>query len=155
MFCSQCGHTLADQAPFCTQCGTRQKAPSGPPSGAAAQAPRPAPPPPAQPHSGYAPPPPQPAPVHAHAYAPAPHPGLAGATNGLCPPLTTGQFLGIFLLMCVPLLGFILLLVWAFGDGSGNPNRKNYARAMLLMQVIACVILVVGTVIAFLAQKAG
>ena len=40
----------------------------------------------------------------------------------------------MFLLMCIPLVGIILLFVWAFGDR--NWNRKNFARAMLIMSAI-------------------
>lgn len=47
--------------------------------------------------------------------------------------LSVGQwFLTIFLL-AIPLVNFILLLVWGFG--SPNP-RKNFALALLLYQLI-------------------
>lgn len=34
----------------------------------------------------------------------------------------------------IPLIGFIMLLVWAFGEG--NLHRKTWAKAMLLLFVI-------------------
>ena len=48
----------------------------------------------------------------------------------------------MFLLLCIPLVNFILLLVWSFG-GSVNQNKKNYARATLLLMVIAIVLSIV------------
>lgn len=43
-------------------------------------------------------------------------------------------------LTSLPLIGFILLLVWAFGDG-GNINRREFARGYLLLFVIGIVII--------------
>ena len=40
-------------------------------------------------------------------------------------------YLGTYLLLCIPLVGLILTLVWAFG-GAHNQNRRNLARAMLI-----------------------
>jgi hypothetical protein len=37
----------------------------------------------------------------------------------------------MMILSGIPLVGFILLLVWAFSS-TENPNKKNYARAVLL-----------------------
>lgn len=54
-------------------------------------------------------------------------------------PLSMGQFLGMMLLTCIPIVGFILLLVWAF-SGSSNENKKNYARAALIMAIIFTVL---------------
>jgi len=90
----------------------------------------------------YAPPPQQ--------YTP-PAPQAAGATSqvvlvqppshppaGYVPPnrepLTTSAFLGMFILQAIPLVGFILLLVWAFGDV--NINKRSFARAVLLLTLV-------------------
>lgn len=54
-------------------------------------------------------------------------------------PLSMGQYLGMMLLTCIPLVGFILLLVWAF-SGSSNENKKNFARAALILWIIAVVV---------------
>ncbi|MCM8711958.1 hypothetical protein M2651_13210 [Clostridium sp. SYSU_GA19001] len=53
-------------------------------------------------------------------------------------PLSLGQYLGMMLLMIIPLVNIILLLVWSFGDY--NVNKKNYARASLIMLVIGVII---------------
>lgn len=55
-------------------------------------------------------------------------------------PLSVGQYLGIFLLMCIPILSIILLFVWGFGSRA-NVNRKNFARASLIFTVCAAVFL--------------
>lgn len=36
------------------------------------------------------------------------------------------------LISFIPVIGFIMLLVWAFSD-STNPNKKNWAKATLII----------------------
>jgi len=40
-----------------------------------------------------------------------------------------------YLITIIPCVGIIMLFVWAFGTG-GNLNRRNYARAVLLVGAI-------------------
>lgn len=54
-------------------------------------------------------------------------------------PLSVGEFLLMLFLSGIPVVGFILLLVWAFG-GAINQNRKNFARATLIISVIGFVL---------------
>lgn len=116
-----------------------------------------APPPPSG-NSGYSPPPPS--------YTPNPQMPYGGGYNpnpmaygGDDPtPLSTGSFLGYLLLFSVPLVGFICQLVFAFGQG--NVNRKNLARAYLLLQVITTALtfllfFIFGAAIAALAESMG
>lgn len=49
--------------------------------------------------------------------------------------MRVGQYIGMLLLMCVPILNIILVFVWGFGS-SVNLNQKNYARAMLIFFAI-------------------
>ena len=49
-------------------------------------------------------------------------------------PVSVGAFMGYQLLFCIPLVGFIMLLVTAFG--SGKKSMKNFAKSILLWQVI-------------------
>lgn len=51
------------------------------------------------------------------------------------PIISVWSWVGVFILMAIPLVNLIVLLVWAFSDGT-NPNKKNYARATLLIFVI-------------------
>ncbi len=46
--------------------------------------------------------------------------------------LSSWGFVGSLLLLCLPLAGFIIAIVWASG-GSFNQNRRNLARAYLLI----------------------
>lgn len=52
------------------------------------------------------------------------------------PPLTPGQYALYIFLGGLPLVGIILLLVWAFG-GDGNIHRTNWAKGMLLITLIS------------------
>lgn len=47
-----------------------------------------------------------------------------------------GQYLGTFILMSIPVLNLILILAWSFSK-SVNPNKRNYARAILVLCIIA------------------
>lgn len=54
-------------------------------------------------------------------------------------PLTTWGFMWSLIVTAIPLVGFIVILVWAFSDGI-NRNRRNYARACLWFLIIAVVV---------------
>jgi len=43
------------------------------------------------------------------------------------------------IIQAIPLVGLVMLFVWAFSAGE-NPNRKNYAKAMLLILVTLIVL---------------
>ncbi|MDR3085087.1 MAG: hypothetical protein LBU47_02115 [Christensenellaceae bacterium] len=58
-----------------------------------------------------------------------------------------GEWVGTFLLQCIPIVGFVLLLVWAFGSGA-KPSKQNYARAMLIL-ALAGVVLSIFFMVAF------
>ncbi len=48
----------------------------------------------------------------------------------------------MLLLMCVPFLNIIMLFVWGFGSAV-NINRKNFARASLIMAAIGIVFVLI------------
>ncbi|MBQ2896115.1 MAG: zinc ribbon domain-containing protein, partial [Oscillospiraceae bacterium] len=135
-FCTNCGATLDDDKKFCTECGAPV---NESPVGAAA-------PPPPPPQSA---PQPQAAPVYAQAATatmPPPQSAYQQATayGGDVPPpkgskyepITTKGFIGIMLLMCIPVVGQILMIIWALG-GCRKINKRNLARASLIMMVVA------------------
>ena len=139
-FCTNCGATLNDDARFCTECGATLEAAAAQPAAAAAPPP---PPPQAAAPVMQAAPPPQAAPaaekpkkkkkarpVYDDYDAPAPGSKYA--------PISTWGYIGISLLACIPIVGFILLIVWAFG-GCKKINKRNFARAMLIMMAIGLV----------------
>ena len=66
---------------------------------------------------------------------PAPSPAAPAAPVEDTRPLKTVDFFLMFLLMCVPLVGFIIFLIWAFSGGT-NVNRRNFSRAYLIYYLI-------------------
>ncbi len=58
-------------------------------------------------------------------------------------PLRVGQYMGMLLLMCVPILNIILLFVWGFGS-SVNLNKKNFARASLILSDVMLIFWIVA-----------
>ncbi len=55
--------------------------------------------------------------------------------------LSSWGFVGSFLLISIPIAGFIIMIVWAAG-GTINHNRRNLARGYLLTIAIATAIYV-------------
>ena len=47
----------------------------------------------------------------------------------------TGEWLVTYLITAIPLVGLIMLFVWAFGSET-NPNKANWAKAILLWFLI-------------------
>lgn len=127
MFCEKCGAKLPDGAKFCGSCGETTEA------GADRE----------QPSSSIPPAPTAPQPPRQDYYVPQQPSGQAYGSE----PLSVGQYVGMFLLMAIPLVNIILMFVWGFGS-EANLNRKNYARAMLIMAAIGIVLWII-CVIAF------
>ena len=154
-FCINCGAKIAaPETPDTAQAESavtvdvaEAEAASGGSAPASEQQPAPQPAPVAQPAPQPAPaqPTPQPAPV----VQPAPQPAPAAqpvsqpqfqqpVTQPVAPPvarkpekiepLPVWKFIGMFILTVIPIIGFIMILVWSFA-GSFNRNTRNYARA--------------------------
>ncbi len=134
MYCENCGSQLPDGSKFCGTCGAAQEAVPVGATKAAVETPytaAPTPPP------AYVPPVAQPA----YNYAPPQPTGpayVAQMPTGT-EPLTVGNYMGMLLLMCVPILNLVLLFMWSFG-GSVNLNKKNFARASLILFIITLVL---------------
>ncbi len=62
-------------------------------------------------------------------------------------PMTIGMYIGTFLLLCIPVANFILLIVWASG-GTINQSKRNFARAVLILYGI-CIVVGIALAIAF------
>lgn len=172
-YCRQCGAEQQKGIRYCTECGApmdteqaRQDAPEyiGAPASSYDSYAQPAQP--EQPSSygqqGYAPPvyaPPaenssysqygqygQSAPVNeSYTQEAPPHPDSPYA------PVKMGAWVGINLLMLIPVVNLILLIVWACG-GSKKINLKNYARGHLIVmaiQVVLSIILVAALAAVF------
>lgn len=54
-------------------------------------------------------------------------------------PIGAWGYIGYNLLFSIPLVGIIMLFVFAFG-GTGNVNLRNYARSFLLVVLISVII---------------
>ena len=154
MFCEKCGATIPAGSKFCASCGAKTEAQ---PLGAAGRPTAPPPPPPAyMPPVQTAPPPPSGQqysvpPRPAQPFVPPVAAPAAPAQNSYGPPgaygvqaqagsevLSIGQYVVMFLLMMVPILNIILLFVWGFGSNA-NLNRRNFAKAALIMAAVALI----------------
>ncbi len=127
--CTNCGATIDEGKKFCPACGSAV--------GAAAPAPpvTPAPAPVAAPVATAAPP--------QQVASPFPPPPPKGSPYAV---IGTLGYVGTFLVLSIPIVGLILMIVWATG-GAKNQNRRNLARAMLVFLIISLVISIIGTVI--------
>ena len=57
--------------------------------------------------------------------------------------LSSAQYMGSFLIMCIPVIGWLAVLIWALG-GTKNFNRRNMARGVLLTFLIVVGVLVLA-----------
>jgi len=48
-------------------------------------------------------------------------------------------YLGVMLLMMIPIVGFVMVIIWAF-SGNVNKNLKNWSIAMLILMIVGLVI---------------
>jgi hypothetical protein len=60
--------------------------------------------------------------------------------------VSIGEWVVTILIASLPLIGLIMLFVWAFGDGA-NPSKKNWAIATLIWFAIAIVLAILFFVI--------
>lgn len=141
--CTNCGAPLKDGTKFCTECGTTVPA-AKPAPPRPQQQPRPQTPPQqtqqTRPHQEYA----QPAytqPEYTQTAAPM-YGQLREQEPGADSPyalITPGGYIGISLLMCIPVVGILLMIVWACG-GCRKIQKRNLARAGLIMMVISLIL---------------
>ncbi len=70
-------------------------------------------------------------------------------------PMSTWAYIGMFLLLCIPILNIILIFKWAFGR-KANINKRNYIRAILILALVSAVVwffagpIIIGFVATFL-----
>ena len=60
-------------------------------------------------------------------------------------PISMWGYFGYQILFAIPIIGFILLLVFALG-GTKNINLKNFARSYFCLFIIAIIILILLTI---------
>jgi hypothetical protein len=61
-------------------------------------------------------------------------------------PMSVGQYILTMIISAIPFVGFIMLLIWAFSSDT-NVNKKNYARAILILAVIGIVLSIIFSTI--------
>ncbi|MCH7517041.1 MAG: hypothetical protein IIB08_07975 [Bacteroidetes bacterium] len=71
-------------------------------------------------------------------------------------PMSIGDWIITFIISYIPLVGFIMLFVWAFGDGA-HPSKKTWAQASLIMMVIVIVLMIIffGVIASILGSFVG
>jgi hypothetical protein len=52
------------------------------------------------------------------------------------PPVTTGDWFLTILVANIPIIGLVMLVVWAI-DKQGNPSKANWAKAKLIWYAVA------------------
>ena len=60
--------------------------------------------------------------------------------------VSVGEWVITILITALPLIGLIMLFVWAFGDGA-NPSKKNWAIATLIWFAIGIVLAILFFII--------
>ncbi len=68
-------------------------------------------------------------------------------------PISAWGYVGYQLLFCVPLVGFIFMLVWAFNNN--NINRRNFARSYLIFLIAGIIIGIIIAIIIILIAIIG
>jgi len=63
------------------------------------------------------------------------------STNPLQRPLTIGDWIVIFFLLSLPIVGFVLVIYWSFADDV-NINKKNFSKAALLVFVLVFALII-------------
>ena len=58
------------------------------------------------------------------------------------PVISMKEWVITLLITLIPMVGFIMLFVWGFSY-SANPNKKNWARAALIMLAVSTVLYVI------------
>lgn len=81
------------------------------------------------------------------------HPSTYGlGSNDMAPVMSVGDWLITMLLMVIPFVNIILIIVWAL-DNNANPNRTNYAKALLI--IIGIQILLMALFFGFIVGMVG
>lgn len=56
--------------------------------------------------------------------------------------VSVGEWIIASILAPIPIVGTILLFIWAFGE-KAKPSKKTWARAMLVLMVVAIILSIV------------
>lgn len=67
-------------------------------------------------------------------------------------PMSVKDWLITLLIMAIPVVGLIMLFVYAFGN-NGNVNRQNWAKAQLIVMAIVLGFVILGLIVYGLASR--
>lgn len=56
--------------------------------------------------------------------------------------VSVGNWIVTYLIMAIPVVGLVMLFVWAFGNNS-EPSKSNWAKASLIWMLIGVVLAIV------------
>lgn len=56
--------------------------------------------------------------------------------------VTLGEWIVTFIITAIPIVGFVMLFVWAFGDGT-NQSKKTWAQAYLILIAVGIVLAII------------
>ena len=51
--------------------------------------------------------------------------------------ITVKEWIIYLLLLCIPVVNIVCLIMWAFGSSDTNPSRKNWAKAQIIIGLLA------------------
>lgn len=66
-------------------------------------------------------------------------------------PFSTGSAIGYIILSCIPVVGFIALLIFAIAGK--NKNRKSMSRAILILWIVCTILVAAAVIVAILVLK--
>jgi len=78
----------------------------------------------------------------------------------LAPAMSLKDWIITLLITWIPLVGIVMLFVWAFSSDT-NENKRNWAKAFLIIQLIAFVLVIIiyifvfASLIAIYSAKSG
>ena len=57
-------------------------------------------------------------------------------------PISVGEWIITAAIAAIPIVGIVMMFVWAFGKNT-NPNKSNWAKAMLIVSIIMMIIMII------------
>lgn len=128
MICKKCNAENPEESVFCSNCGAKLQEEAAEPVAAPASAP-----------------------------TPAPQPVVVQAESKKIPaeytPVSAWGYVGLQLLYCIPVVGFVFLLIHTFNNT--NLNRRNFARSYWCVLLLTVIFTIVFVIIALLLTLIG
>ncbi len=56
--------------------------------------------------------------------------------------VTLGDWIITFIITAIPIVGFVMLFVWAFGEGT-NKSKKTWAQAYLILIAVGIILAII------------